>query len=162
MDFPYPCSPKGGQAIEKWDRVTGYILFIIGAVTAWSAVHLSMGKFKHPGPGFLPFGLALALVALSGALIVRQWGKGAGPAPFWPDRTWLRPLLGTVAFGLYAFLLGKLGFVPTTFIFLLLWMGVIERMRWVPILILAVSVTAVLYGIFGYFLEVPLPAGFWE
>jgi len=121
---------------------------------------LAMGTLKHPGPGFLPFGLACILIALALALIISQWKKGSDKASFWPGRAWLRPLLGSGVFILYAFLINYIGFLLTTFIFLVLWMWVIERINWFRILAVSVAVTAVLYLIFGYFLEVPLPAGF--
>lgn len=79
--------------------------------------------------------------------------------PFWPERTWVRPLLGTVAFALYAFLIDLIGFLPTTFIFLILWMWIIEGISWRQIATVSIGVTVVLYLIFGYFLEVPLPGG---
>ncbi len=118
-----------------------------------------MGKASRPGPGFLPFGLALILILLSLALIMKNWKKESGPAPFWPNRGWLRPLLGVGIFLLYAFLLGPLGFLFTTFLFLIFWMWIIERIRWVTILAISLGVTGILYFIFSYFLEVPLPAG---
>ena len=150
------------EAIEKWDRVSGYILLAIGVITAWSSTSLSMGKFRHPGPGFLPFGLALILILLSLALILENRTKGGSSKPFWAERTWLRPLLGVIIFILYAFFLGYIGFILTTFLFLVIWMWVIERIRWVTILSISVGVTAVLYFIFEYFLEVPLPTGFFS
>ena len=150
------------EAIEKWDRISGYILLAIGVITAWSSTSLSMGKFRHPGPGFLPFGLALVLVILSLALILRSRTKGGSSKPFWAERTWLRPLLGVIIFILYAFFLGYIGFILTTFLFLIFWMWVIERIRWVTILSISVGVTTVLYFIFEYFLEVPLPTGFFS
>jgi putative tricarboxylic transport membrane protein len=118
-----------------------------------------MGKASRPGPGFLPFGLAIVLIGLSLALILKSWKKESGPVPFWPERGWLRPLLGVGIFLLYALILGPLGFILTTFLFLIFWMWIIERIRWVTILTLSVGVTAILYFIFEYFLEVPLPAG---
>ena len=149
-------------AIEKWDRVSGYVLLAIGVITAWSSTSLSMGKASRPGPGFLPFGLALILSILAIALILENRKKGESAAAFWPERTWLRPLLGVAIFLLYAFVLGILGFIPTTFLFLIVWMGVIERIRWFTLLTISIAVTAVLFFIFEYFLEVPLPAGFWS
>jgi len=74
----------------------------------------------------------------------------------------LRPLLGVIIFTLYAFLLGYLGFIATTFLFLIVWMWIIERIRWLTIIGISVGVTAVLYFIFEYFLEVPLPTGFFS
>ena len=119
-----------------------------------------MGKASRPGAGFLPFGLALILIALSIALLAKSWKKEAQSVPFWPKRGWVRPLLGAGIFLLYALLLPPLGFILTTFFFLIFWMWVIERTRWATILPLSIGVTAVLYFIFSYFLEVPLPAGF--
>lgn len=118
-----------------------------------------MGTLKRPGPGFLPFILACILIVLALALIASQWRKGSAKAPFWPGRTWLRPLLGAVAFALYAFLIGLVGFLPTTFIFLILWMWIIESISWGRIAVVSTGVTVMLYLIFGYFLEVPLPGG---
>ena len=131
----------------------------MGVITAWSSTSLSMGKASRPGPGFLPFGLAIILIILSLALILKSWKKESGSVPFWPKRSWLRPLLGVGIFLLYAFILGPLGFIFTTFLFLILWMWIIERTHWVTILAISVGVTGVLYFIFEYFLEVPLPAG---
>jgi hypothetical protein len=39
-------------------------------------------------------------------------------------------------------------------------MWFIEKISWFRIIAVSVAVTAVLYLIFGYFLEVPLPGGF--
>ena len=150
------------ETIEKWDRVSGYILLAIGVITAWSSTSLSMGKFRHPGPGFLPFGLALILILLSFSLILQNRAKGGSYKPFWAERAWLRPLLGIVIFNLYAFFLGYIGFILTTFLFLIIWMWVIERIRWLTITSISIGVTAVLYFIFEYFLEVPLPTGFFS
>ncbi len=119
-----------------------------------------MGKASRPGPGFLPFGLALILIAFSIALITKSSKKEEQYIPFWPERGWVRPLLGVGIFLLYAVLLPPMGFIITTFFFLICWMWVIERIRWATMLPISIGVTAVLYFIFSYFLEVPLPAGF--
>jgi putative tricarboxylic transport membrane protein len=159
--MPHTPFLQEGAAIEKWDRVTGVILLVIGAVGAWSSAQLKMGSFRHPGVGFLPFGLCIILIGLSLALIISRWKKGTS-VPFWSHRTWLKPLLGIVILGLYALVIETLGFPLTTFAFLLAWMGVIERIHWLKMLMISVGVTIVLYLIFGYFLEVPVPMGFFK
>lgn len=118
-----------------------------------------MGKWRHPGPGFFPFGLAIALILLSLALIFKCWKKDSSP-PFWPERTWLRPLLGVAILVFYALVVDFIGFILTTFLFLVIWMWVIERLRWRTILSISVGTTVALYLIFNLFLEVPLPSGF--
>ncbi|OGP78787.1 MAG: hypothetical protein A2V86_15540 [Deltaproteobacteria bacterium RBG_16_49_23] len=142
--------------------MTGYILLVIGAVGAWSSTQLKMGTFRHPGVGFLPFALSIILIALSLALIISRWKKETPSTPFWSRRSWLRPLLGVVILGLYALVIEKLGFPLTTLIFLLVWMGVIERIHWLKMVSISIGVTLVLYLIFGFFLEVPVPMGFFK
>jgi len=133
---------------------------VIGVITAWSSVHLSMGRVKHPGPGFLPFGLAICLIILSLALILKSWKGDISTIPFWPQRTWLRPLLGVSIFIFYALVIKRLGFLLTTFFFLIIWMRLIERVRWRTLIGISIGTTAGLYFIFVFFLEVPLPTGF--
>jgi len=41
-----------------------------------------------------------------------------------------------------------------------IWMGVIERVRWFTIISVSIGTTAALYFIFALFLDVPLPLGF--
>jgi putative tricarboxylic transport membrane protein len=151
---------EGGGTINKWGRVTGYVLLIIGAVTAWSSFHLSMGRWGRPGPGFFPFGLAIVLIVLSLALIFLHWKKDLTSSPFWPGRSWLRPLLGVAILVFYALFFDRMGFILTTFLFLIIWMWVIERLRWLTILSISIGTTVALYLIFNLFLEVPLPPGF--
>jgi len=119
-----------------------------------------MGRVKHPGPGFLPFGLAICLIILSLALILKSWKGDISTIPFWPQRTWLRPLLGVSIFIFYALVIKRLGFLLTTFFFLIIWMRLIERVRWRTLIGISIGTTAGLYFIFVFFLEVPLPTGF--
>ncbi len=129
-------------------------------MAVWGSTRLSMGRFKHPGPGFLPFGLGLCLIILSLILIFKNLGGKSSPIPFWPRRSWLRPLLGLLSLAFFAIFINYLGFILTTFIFLIIWMGLIERLRWKTVLFISLGATAGLYLLFVFFLEIPLPTGF--
>lgn len=146
--------------MNKWDRVTGYAFLVLGVATAISSeFQLKMGTARHPGPGFFPMLLALVLIALSMALLFQHWKKDDKPAPFWPERTWVRPALGVVFLVVYAFTVSFLGFLVTTLLFLVVWMWIIERLEWKTLAGVSVGTTAVLYLIFVFFLEVPMPPG---
>ncbi len=119
-----------------------------------------MGRVKHPGPGFLPFGLAICLIILSLVLIIKSWKGDVSLAPFWPHRTWLKPLLGVILLIFFTLIVQRLGFLLTTFFFLIIWMRLIERIHWRRLIGISVGTTAGLYLIFVFFLEVPLPSGF--
>jgi hypothetical protein len=93
-------------------------------------------------------------------LIFSKWKRRGAIAPFWPHRTWLRPLLGVAILIFFALVVERVGFLITTFIFLVIWMGVIERIRWLTIISISIGTTAALYLIFALFLDVPLPMGF--
>jgi len=121
-----------------------------------------MGSFQHPGAGFLPFGLACILSLLSLILVFKTPRGTSQATAFWPERTWVRPSLGSLALFAYALFLSTLGFLPTTFLFLLGWMIGMERLSWQKVLLVAAGVTAGLYLVFVWFLGVPVPVGFWK
>lgn len=147
----------------KWNKIAGCILFCIGAVTAWSAAtNLSMGSFRHPGSGFLPFGLACILSLLSLALIFGARKTTERVSTFWPERTWVRPLKGSLALFAYAFFLGVIGFIPTTLLFIIGWTRFIEKLPWLKVIFVTGGVTIGLYLVFVWFLGVPIPVGFWK
>jgi len=54
----------------------------------------------------------------------------------------------------------RLGFLLSTFSFLIIWTRLIERVRWRTLIGISIATTAGLYFIFVFFLEVPLPEGF--
>ena len=119
-----------------------------------------MGRVKHPGPGFLPFGLAICLIALSLGLIFKNRKGNTSSTPFWPRRAWFRPLLGVTSFIFYALVIQRLGFLLSTLLFLIIWMRLIERVRWRTLIGISIGTTAGLYFIFVFFLDVPVPMGF--
>lgn len=113
----------------------------------------------RPGPGFFPFLLAIVLALFALALIYQNWARDKLSLPFWQRYSWLRPLLGLIILTGYAVLLNSLGFIISTFLFLIVWMAVIERLRWKTILGVSIATTVALYLIFGLLLDVPLPKG---
>jgi uncharacterized membrane protein YfcA len=65
-----------------------------------------------------------------------------------------------LAVGLYGSLMGALGFVITSALFLFLTLRYVEKQTWKLTILLASGSITILYIIFYYFLGVQLPKGF--
>ncbi len=128
-------------------------------MTIWGSINLSMGSLKKPGSGFFPFLLAIVLALFSLVLIYQNWARDKSPLPFWQRHNWLRPLLGLIILISYAVLVNSLGFIISTFLFLIIWMALIERLGWKTIFGVSIATTVILFFIFALLLDVPLPKG---
>jgi putative tricarboxylic transport membrane protein len=136
------------------------ILFLIGS--------LREGLFRKgiPGPGFLPFFMAISLIILS--LIVflpslsRKQEAGTEPGlKFFPEAdSFKKILLGLVALFAYGFALEHTGYLVTTFVFMLFTSRLMERKKWTGPFLMALLTAALSYALFTA-LEVQLPKGIW-
>ena len=155
--------------MPKPDRGVSVFFLLLGGTVAWQASRLRIGEPGHPGPGFFPFVLALALCLLSAAQLLRfAWaGKDAAasaaqlPAHAAASPAGRRKLLRTfLALVVYAFALEPAGFALATFLFLLFLYRAVEPRRWVTALGGAATATVLCYALFRL-LEVRLPVGLW-
>ena len=143
--------------MKKWDRIAAIVLFLIGVGAAWEAIHIGLGNFNSPGPGFYPFWLAVILAVVSFVYFLNHLGVDPQAMAFWRKRAWIRPTI-IVMFG-YGFLLSWLGFASATFLLFIVWLLVIEREKPFTVALVSITVTTVVYLLFSVFLKVPLPNG---
>ncbi|WP_219412625.1 tripartite tricarboxylate transporter TctB family protein [Pseudonocardia nigra] len=149
------------------------VLTVLGAAVFASSFGYGLfGEGGRVGPGLLPMvcGLLLALLA-GGQLLARLRRRSATPAPERPagedvdvlGRTaayrvrQLRTVV--VALPVTVLLVPLIGFLPAFGLLVLFVSAVVERRRPVPALLVTVIAVAVVYGVFGVFLDVPLPTG---
>jgi putative tricarboxylic transport membrane protein len=125
----------------------------LAAVQAWRAI--PVGSLGEPGPGLLPFLLALALVALGAAAAL----EGRRPAPGPVDRR--RALLVAALLVAYPAALPFLGFALTTTLALFLLGRALGSRAPGRLAIFAVASTAAAVVLFQRLLLVPLPRGPW-
>ncbi len=138
------------------------LFMLLGAHVVTQATGLPYLEKYGPGPGFLPFWLGWAWIALSivhFANILLQPGLYKGPQPF----PWGTPALRVA--GVYVtllvttFLMGALGFlIALSFMGLALLVGV-ERRPWKQSLAVALGVAVCTWLLFAVFLGVPFPKG---
>jgi putative tricarboxylic transport membrane protein len=145
------------------------ILALFGAAYFLAAGDYPLGKMTSPGPGVLPRGLGIVFVALSlylvgeGLLALRGKRNEPVAATEEPKERVKAPLGVTAILILYAVLLPVLGFLIATFLAVFCAGRLLGLEGWVKPLSLAIATTALCFLVFGWLLDVPLPAGMmWE
>ena len=133
------------------------IAFVVGSLRA--------GLFRKgiPGPGFLPFVIAMSLIVLSFMIFFPALSRKKEDAVkienFSPEKeSFKKVLLGLMALFAYGFALEYTGYLITTFVFMIFTSRIMERGKWTGPLIMAV-LTAVLSYLLFVSLEVQLPRG---
>lgn len=121
------------------------------------SVKLGLGKLVSPGPGFIPFLLALCLFVLSCLLIFRASSLRTDLA----ERPRLRASVFYVAGSiiLYVFFFKRLGYLLTTFLLMVFLFRTMGTRRWGWILGGAFLATSLTYLFFGIFLNLNFPSG---
>lgn len=136
-----------------WVALSLFIMFM--------SYKLDLGRLREPGPGLMPFLIALTLFLVSLPVLVKSvLGRGGkdqtaeeemGQSSLWK----ISLLVGClVAYGL---LLEKLGYLIATFLLLAGLFRLTGNKRWIVILITSAFVALVTYFAFNYFgLKLPL------
>ncbi|HEY8347278.1 MAG TPA: tripartite tricarboxylate transporter TctB family protein [Symbiobacteriaceae bacterium] len=147
--------------MKKHERMAALVVLIVGCIVAYhSATALKIGSLQRPDSGFFPF-IASAGMALSGGwLALASLGQDPNPSPFWEERAWMRPALAALFLLLYALGFEPVGYVISTFLLMVLWQWVIERVGWGRVLVMSLASTTIMWFLFEKLLGVPLPGGF--
>jgi len=144
------------------DRISALLLVVVGIAICFGSLRLSLGGFHKPGPGFFPFLVGSILGVLSFLIFLQSFKGLAGDdrKAFWPNppRS-LKMSYILIALILYAIGMNYLGFFLSTLLFLGFLLRAIEPQRWPAVLTGSILGTALFYGIFKYWLEVPFPTG---
>ncbi|HTU03460.1 MAG TPA: tripartite tricarboxylate transporter TctB family protein [Candidatus Sulfotelmatobacter sp.] len=129
------------------------------------ALEMPRGRVGYPGPGFYPVIVGAFLVLTAAACLIQALtakpagtpaeaaGEGEGRRQI--GRTWVL-LAALVA---YILVLQPVGFPIAMTAFLAVSIGAFGYRRWLPLLLMAVAMTAVSYVCFVMWLKVPLPLG---
>lgn len=147
----------------KWrlrsDQFSGLMLLALALYIAWENRVYPAGSLQEPGPGYMPLLLAIFLGAM-GLLIALGGGKSqALGAVRWPEAT--RAIVILVACGVGAFALERIGYRLTMIALLIFFLGVLERRRPLPVLLVSVGFGLISDYVVGDLLLVPLPHSPW-
>jgi putative tricarboxylic transport membrane protein len=150
----------------KYRDMIGSLFWItVGIVFCVGALHYGLFKSGVPEPGLLPFIAGVVLIILGTGVLVSSWKTSSKEentkGPFFPERSSLRRLCFSV-FALCAYLaiVEWVGFVLTTFLFMIFLMRFVEPQKWKTILTCSALTTMISYLLFDVLLGTHLPKGF--
>jgi putative tricarboxylic transport membrane protein len=145
------------------DRWSSLVWLGIAIFICIHSLRLSLGTFRNPGPGFLSFYAGLIVGGL--ALVVhlqsrRVPASGEKGKSLWMDKSRGRKMVLTVLALLgYAVIMNYLGFLVSTFFFLVFLLRVIEPQRWPVALLGSLAASAAFFCLFELALKSQLPKG---
>jgi len=130
----------------------------LGGFTAWQSFKLSLGSPREPEPGFYPFCVSLLLIAAALIILVKGLLQKTGALPEEKLSTG-RVILSLVAMFAYPFVLEPLGYLLTTFLFMMVLLRMMVKKSWWFSLVVAGLISPISYVLFKVFLKVALPSG---
>ncbi len=139
------------EVSKTFDRYASIIFLLIGVLFIFESRKISASSYgSNVGPDVFPIGLGVLLILLSIKLFIetmknkRQETKGDKP-------DYKRFLIIFAAAVLYVLLLESLGYVITTFFFLVIGFQVLEKGGWLKTIIIASLFS---FGVYYLFVEV--------
>ena len=138
----------------KFDRIASIVFLALGILVVVESQKISDSAYGSAiGPSIFPLGLGILLIFLSILLFIetvrhRATYEIVGESEDLTSPNYKRFLIIFVAALAYAFLLEKLGYIITTFAFLLIGFQTRDRGGWGKSIIISAAFSAVIY--FGY------------
>ncbi len=139
------------------DRWTGLFFILFSLYVCFESWRLGVGSFFRPGAGLFPFYSGALLGVLSLILGFFAFRGKLEKAESWTDVG--NTLTVSLAVLGFALLLTWLGFVITTFLFILFLLRAVERRAWLLAAGAALFISAAFYVVFGLWLKAQLPVG---
>ena len=150
------------------------LMLAVGLVYEGMALNMPRGSFAYPGPGLFPliigaFMIMMALGCLLQEIVPRMREKKpaasslpSADAADAEERDVAKTFQLTALLIGYILVLKPLGFPIAICAFLLLAIRIFGYRKWLPTLVMAVTITVVSYVSFVLWLAVPLPMGILE
>jgi hypothetical protein len=150
------------RPVKKTYFLANVFWFVLASLTAFESWSLGVGSFHNPGAGFMPFYAALLFGSLALVSLIHDLKTLSGPATeIWGGVRWSRWIAMMVSLFIYVAILEWLGFMPATFLLMLVLFRLIEPYRWTTVLFFSLVTIGTAYLFFVVLLESRLPRGIW-
>lgn len=141
----------------RQDRITSVFLFAIGIFVCIGGYRLGIGTVSAPGSGFMPFLSGILLGCLSSGIFIGSLLKRENISAF--GGGWIKGAVVIGSLFLYIFVLEELGFLITTFLFLLLSLLSFKPRKLLSAFVVSLFTVIISYLVLYIWLKVQLPKG---
>lgn len=147
----------------KFDRIAAIVFFVVGVIFVVQAQSISGSAYgSNVGPKVFPTGLGILLIFLSIILLIetikyKATYKIVGESEDLSTPQYKRFLIILIAALAYIFLLEKIGYVISTFAFLLIGFQTLEKGKWISSTLVAAGFSVFIYVFFVNVLGGSLP-----
>ena len=127
------------------------------------ATVIGVGSLRRPGPGLLALGAGAGIGLLALAVFIRTFLAKPAAVAAQDEKSVRRVKFFLICTSLfvYAAVISWLGFVVSTFLFVLFLLRTVQTEKWWRSLLKALLITAGNYLVFVVWLGIRLPGGFW-
>lgn len=143
--------------MKKIDRITGILLIVFALFAYYGSYSFPELGVTDTGPAFFPRLVAIGIIGLSIILIVKSFIKTEDEKVKFDGYKKVLLSVGIMIVYLIGFL--KIGFFTSSVFSLILIMYVMGMRKKTTILLVTILSTGVIYLIFYYLFNVPLPKG---
>jgi putative tricarboxylic transport membrane protein len=141
---------------DRWSSAFWLIFSLFICVESY---RLDIGSFHNPGTGFFPFLAGMVFGILSLVLFVLTLIRKRRGAGVLEKVQWKSIVLVLISLFVYAIVLEELGFILSNILFVAALLRIIERKKWVLVILVAVTSTLAFYVVFQLWLKSQLPRG---
>jgi hypothetical protein len=127
-----------------------------------AAYKLGLGVFGRPGPGFFPFGAALAIAVIALFRLLKARSEKSPATLATSSSEWRKIACVIAGMTVYTLLLEPVGFAFCTFLLMLFYLKIIALQRWRLSLGFALAVALLAQLFFDLLLNAQLPRGILE
>jgi putative tricarboxylic transport membrane protein len=151
--------------MKNGELVPSLFLLVLSSFICQQSVVIGVGSLGQPGPGLLAFGSGLAMGGMALCLLMQSFiSKEKGEEALKPS-TALKSgklIMLCISLFVYTFAVNRLGFILSTFLFVLFVLRLVEAKKWWRVLLEATLITAGNYLVFVVWLGLSLPVGFFS
>jgi hypothetical protein len=146
----------------KSDRISGIVIFAIGAAVCLASLSYPIGTLQKPGGGFFPLLASILLLGLSAVFIYQSFtakgGETSSVVSFFPGKNASKRILcGVAALLGYRYLIPVIGFAPATAVFIFILGKFMENYSWKKSLFFSVVTAVLTYYLFQVVLKIAMP-----